>query len=377
MTINETFFADGSASVLYGEYEVTNTIGSIARSGISVSDGGVMDFTVTVGTGQITVASGGIALLDGMPYKPSADKTITVSYPTSKTRIDRIVIRRDMTNHVCSIIRIAGTESDTPTAPQITRDSSYYELSLCQLKVTTAGAISILKDERSDTDLCGAIRTKGMTEFNDYFRNIRSDFAEWFTQQQGIGWRQIAIQSDEPTDQTDGAIWIDTSLGTNSASLKQLVSGAYTAIDLTHRIDYFGACMAGDTVQSGTKTPIGFNKADEGFSIETEYATLQSGKVKILKTGYYRAYLTVHISDGPSGVYHVRLYNQRTDANIGENYAHTSTITPNICSGGCSGFLYAKTGDLIVPYLAPPNYSNLYRINAAHTALRLELVRYK
>lgn len=109
----------------------------------------------------------GAAVIDGSVYYNDAALTLTIPLPTANPRIDRIVIRKNYTAvtydpagdagdeevpaYTTRITRIVGTESATPTPPALTQDTSrgtYWDIPLAQFRISTAGVITALSDER-------------------------------------------------------------------------------------------------------------------------------------------------------------------------------------------------------------------------------------
>ena len=206
MTVQKSFFWDGEQE--YGQEELQQVLNSFMTSGVAVQDDGTLDFAVTAGTGKVNI-SPGRALCNGVwRYEPEAI-SLAVATPTSYPRIDRVVVRGDFTQRVTEIAIKQGAEASSPQPPALQRDADKYEISLAQVKITTAGAITVT-DERYDTNVCGAIRARGMSEFDTYFESIKLAFKQWFEQQQGTGWRNVFIQSGEPTEPTAGSVFVQT-----------------------------------------------------------------------------------------------------------------------------------------------------------------------
>jgi hypothetical protein len=206
MTIQKSFFWDGEQE--YGQEELQQVLNSFMTSGVAVQDNGTLDFKVTAGTGKVDIAPGR-ALCNGVwRYEPEAI-SLTIAKPTAYSRIDRVVVRGDFTKRVTEIAIKQGAEASSPQPPALQRDADKYEISLAQVLCTPAGAITVT-DERADNTVCGAIRARGMSEFDTYFENIKFAFKQWFEQQQGTGWRNVFIQDGEPTDPTSGSVFVQT-----------------------------------------------------------------------------------------------------------------------------------------------------------------------
>lgn len=84
--------------------------------------------------------------------------------PTSSDRIDRVVLRLDLSieNRFIKVFVKKGTENDPP---ELTREGDIYELSLAQIHLKAGKSFiekSDIKDERLNSDLCG-IASDGYT----------------------------------------------------------------------------------------------------------------------------------------------------------------------------------------------------------------------
>ena len=75
-------------------------------------------------------------------------------------RIDRVVVRWDLTNRVMSVKVKSSSFSASPTAPALQRDADVYELALADIYVgagVTAITQSKITDQRLNTSLCGVV----------------------------------------------------------------------------------------------------------------------------------------------------------------------------------------------------------------------------
>lgn len=88
--------------------------------------------------------------------------TLPIQAATTLDRIDRVVLRLDVSAAVRSIkaVVLQGTPSTTPTAPSLTRSGDVYDLSLAQVRVNANTSIvtpSNITDERLNNDVCGIV----------------------------------------------------------------------------------------------------------------------------------------------------------------------------------------------------------------------------
>ncbi|MGL5713673.1 MAG: hypothetical protein ACRCXT_24065 [Paraclostridium sp.] len=197
-------FFDGDD--LYGQDEFNRYFDNIYKSGISIDDNGNMTFTCII-NGDSLIIKKGFAILKGFYYYLDSDKTMQIDRDINYTRIDRIVIKLDLSTKKVTLERKKGIGSSSPVIPQLQRDNLVYEISLCKITVPKTGLITIT-DERFDTNLCGAIRPKNLSEIETMISTYQKNWNDWFSQQQNQGWRRMYIQTETPADSVAGAIWI-------------------------------------------------------------------------------------------------------------------------------------------------------------------------
>lgn len=131
----------------------------ILTNGVTGDNEDVLKVTAAGGM-KISVAPG-YSWINGHFGVAEVAETLTIStadgaYP----RIDRVVVRLDMSGNTVSLHVITGEAAETPLAPSLTRDGTVHELCLAEISLP-AGATSItddnILDTRSDKDLCGAV----------------------------------------------------------------------------------------------------------------------------------------------------------------------------------------------------------------------------
>ena len=92
-------------------------------------------------SGGVSVNTGA-ALVDGMFYENDAKLTIEIPTPSSSTRIDAIVLRRNATTQTIRAIRIVGTEgAGAPSIVQV--EDGTWDLKIAEASITTAGVITV------------------------------------------------------------------------------------------------------------------------------------------------------------------------------------------------------------------------------------------
>ena len=115
---------------------------------------------VTAGTSGMSFAvAAGYCWINGRFGQAESTESVTLSVGDgTNPRKDRIVARLDLEEKSISLAVIAGTPAASPTAPDIVRNSTVYDLGLAVIDVPR-GAISAgectVTDTRRDTSVCG------------------------------------------------------------------------------------------------------------------------------------------------------------------------------------------------------------------------------
>lgn len=140
---------------------------------------------VVAGDGMTVTVKAGKAWINGYFYVNTSDLTLTLATADGVlNRIDRIVVKWDLTNRLISAGVKSSAASASPTAPALQRDADAYELCLADVAVG-AGATSItggvITDQRLNSTLCGVVAGVvdqiDTTEFN-------AQLQAWFTEYQ-------------------------------------------------------------------------------------------------------------------------------------------------------------------------------------------------
>ncbi len=197
-----------NGDTLYGQEEFNRYFDNLYESGVSIDESGSMTLDVTSVSGAVQIGTG-FAIVKGFYYYSDSVKSLTITPDAQYSRIDRVVLQANLATGPITAILKQGTPASNPQPPTLRRDGSVWEISLARITVTPAGALTI-SDERFDQVVCGAIRPKNLTEYNDMITEFQRRWEEWFASQQGTGWRNIYVQANTPEGAVDGNIWIDT-----------------------------------------------------------------------------------------------------------------------------------------------------------------------
>lgn len=156
---------------------IGNGVFPVPSTGLQVvaNDG----MTLTVKTGK--------AWINGYFYYNTGDLSVTLATADGQlNRIDRVVVRWDLTNRVMSVKVKSSSFSASPTAPALQRDADIYELALADVTVG-AGVTAItqgnITDQRLNTTLCGVVAAVvdqiDTTAFN-------TQLQAWFTEYKSL-----------------------------------------------------------------------------------------------------------------------------------------------------------------------------------------------
>ena len=182
-----SFFNSVSGDRKYKAEDWASYFGSFIGNGVfPVPSTGLQ---VVAGSGMQVTVKAGKAWINGYFYNNTSDLSLTLATADGVlNRIDRIVVRWDLTNRVISVKAKSSSYSASPTAPAVERDADIYELAIADVYVgagVTAITGSSITDKRLDTTVCGVVAglvyTIDTTAFNAqleaWFAEYQSDSA--------------------------------------------------------------------------------------------------------------------------------------------------------------------------------------------------------
>ena len=116
---------------------------------------------VVIDEGMNLTVKAGKAWINGYFYCNTSDFTLTLATADGQlNRIDRVVVRWDLTNRIISLKVKSSAFSASPSAPAVQRDADIYELALADIYVgagVTAITQSKITDQRLNTAICGIV----------------------------------------------------------------------------------------------------------------------------------------------------------------------------------------------------------------------------
>lgn len=177
-----SFFNSVSGDRKYKAEDWASYFGSFIGNGVfPVPSTGLQ---VVAGSGMQVTVKAGKAWINGYFYNNTSDLSLTLATADGVlNRIDRIVVRWDLTNRVISVKAKSSSYSASPTAPVVERDADIYELAIADVYVgagVTAITGSSITDKRLDSIVCGVVAglvdTIDTTAFN---AQLEAWFAEY------------------------------------------------------------------------------------------------------------------------------------------------------------------------------------------------------
>lgn len=239
---------------------------------------------VVANTNMTVAVSAGFGFINGRYAYNTADYNITLANASGTYgRIDRIVLRLNMTDRQMQLVALTGTPAATPVAPAIIRDGTFYDLSLATISVAkgcTAITQAMITDTRGNNAVCGYVTgAVDQIDTTNLFAQFTDTFNTWFNEIKGqlsedaAGSLQNQINDIndivECVPPTHGGTGLNT-IGTNGQMLKSNGTGmAWVAPTLE----------VGECVYSGA--PVATNS----YMTYTINITLEKDKLYLLRFG--------------------------------------------------------------------------------------------
>jgi hypothetical protein len=200
----------------YRAEEFAELFSSFFNSGLANNGNGI-GLKVSLGSGMSVNIDLGYAILKGYYYKNDTSLNLGIdAADVSLSRIDRIVLRLDQVARTIKAVVKKGAENASPSAPELQRDNSIYEISLAQIIVNAKATALIIKDERMNKEVCGLISVAAdvpyddmLDKFNESLSDIKNQWNNWFNNQYKQVGSRIIVSSNQPSPITLNDIWID------------------------------------------------------------------------------------------------------------------------------------------------------------------------
>lgn len=143
MSQRSSFFDSTAGDRTYDAANMARSLDAIVSDGVIAASGGLLQVTEqTPAIMGIKVALGEAFVLGYYFQVYNAAENIALAAANATNpRIDRIVVRRDLSNRTCVLAVVQGTPAASPAAPALTQNvSGVYELPLAQVRVNAAAA---------------------------------------------------------------------------------------------------------------------------------------------------------------------------------------------------------------------------------------------
>lgn len=143
-----TYYAQSFADVFKGF--LTN---GIAQTGDGLQVRPHQNMTVTVASGVMHI--------NGHFFGTDAQLTANIQMASGTLgRIDRVVIRENLTSNCMELVVLTGIPAEIPAPPELIRNGTYYDMCLAEVRVpagTTTITAGHITDTRADNSLCGGM----------------------------------------------------------------------------------------------------------------------------------------------------------------------------------------------------------------------------
>lgn len=184
-----TYDEDGSPI-----YDRPNTAAQLRKMFSSFLSNGVLgstnNYQVVAKSGMSVTVQPGMCWIEGACGFETDARTLQLAPSGTQDRIDRIVLRSDLSVDVRSInlYVVKGTEAAAPVAPALTRNSTIYEIAIADILVSknsTAITQQRITDTRTNTNLCGIVTgIIKQVDTTTLYNQIQSDLANFRTNEQ-------------------------------------------------------------------------------------------------------------------------------------------------------------------------------------------------
>ena len=240
---------------------------------------------VVTSSGMTVLAKAGFAFINGYAFRNAEDFSITIETADgSLPRIDRVIVRWDITQRMIYIGVLKGTPSANPVAKSLTRNSEIYDLAIADILVGR-GVTSItqadITDQRYNSSLCGIVtgvvdqidattltaqftdffrqyEQQIITQYNNYLADINTDrqgatsalnsFTDWLASYKTSTEDDIQDWLDELHDllDTETVTHLQQEIEANAADIAQLQRDVQEIASIT-TVAWLGAAYCGGT----------------------------------------------------------------------------------------------------------------------------------
>jgi hypothetical protein len=165
--------------------QLRGLIKSMITNGVNLTESTNLQVMADEETMNLTVKPGYVVIEGAIKHFEEDVKVTIAAADTTNPRIDTIVARLNLNEDVRDIVIdvLQGTPAAEPTAPELTRTTSYYEVGLADVLVelgTTQISQAVVTDTRLLNSRCGMISAIGEIDTETLFTQLTTDFDNWF-----------------------------------------------------------------------------------------------------------------------------------------------------------------------------------------------------
>lgn len=180
---------DADGEYQYPSHEFAEYFAKFLTNGV-YTQGGEMGLKVTM-SGLTATIGAGFAFVRGYMYAHEAPlKTLTLQKASTVAgldRIDRIVLRLDVSARTITAELKTGTASSSPTAPSLTNSSGVVEIPMARVLVKANTSTGTVTDER--------VPVSSLIEIP--YADMRAEFSQFIAEREGLSDTQLADMESE------------------------------------------------------------------------------------------------------------------------------------------------------------------------------------
>lgn len=201
---------DGGYDRVYSSADMARYFSSFVGNGVYAQPSTSLRVSAHNGL-QIRVAPGK-GWINGYYYELTQEpKILTVLRGDSTwARIDRVVLRLNLTDRLIELKVIAGTPAAVPNAPDLVRDEATYDLGLATITVLSGSTVisnSQITDTRPNNSVCGWVhQVVDKIDTTDLFQQYDNEFDTWFQSVKGTMSGDVATNLTEKVTESTNAV---------------------------------------------------------------------------------------------------------------------------------------------------------------------------
>jgi hypothetical protein len=155
------FFNSSDGDRIYAAADFAEYFGNLVSNGIFYLSAD--NLKVVSNVEMVVAVNAGGAFINGYNYRNTANFDLQIfASDSANPRIDRVVLRLDMSAREIILAALTGSPSASPTAPNLTRNENMWELGLATVFVganVTEITAENITDTRLNQGVCGLVNS--------------------------------------------------------------------------------------------------------------------------------------------------------------------------------------------------------------------------